>query len=237
MNPFIIIPTYNERENIKSLIEKIFACCPNCDVLVVDDDSPDGTWEIVKEMSRHNLHIHLLHRKTDRGRGTAGIAGFKYALEHDADVFIEMDADFSHDPQYLPLFLDAIKDYDVVLGSRFVEGGQDSDRGLMRRIVTAMANMYVRALFGIKLRDCSSGYRAFRRDVLERMGLDNMISVGPSIVQEILFRACQMKSRIVEIPIVFCDRKTGQTKLTYKHLIKGFLMVLRLRFGRRHKEK
>lgn len=231
MKAMIVIPTYNETTNIAPLIQQIFQHCPNVAILVVDDNSPDGTWEGVEKMSQQDHRIHLLRRMTDRGRGKAGIAGFQYALDYGADVILEMDADFSHDPTYLPVFLDEIKDYDVVVGSRFVQGGQDVDRGWWRRIITVLANIYIRMFLGFQLQDCSSGYRAFRREVLENIGLESMISVGPSIVQEILFRACQMNYRVIEIPIAFVDRKAGDTKLTYAHLIRGFIMVLRLRFS------
>lgn len=229
MKAFVLIPTYNERENIETLLNKVLSVSPDCEVVVVDDNSPDHTWEIVKEYEKGNPRVHLLHRKSNRGRGRSGIAGFLYALSHGADVVIDMDADLSHDPCYIPKFLEGIKDYDVVVGSRFVEGGEDRDRGWVRRMMTWAANIYVRRLFGIKLRDCSSGYRCFRRGVLENMGLENMTAKGPEILQEMLFRSCQLGHRILEIPIIFRDRKLGETKLKYRQLIRGFIMVLRLR--------
>ena len=232
MKPFIVISTYNERENIQELIEKIFSYAPTCEVVVVDDHSPDGTWKMVEEISAKNPRVHLIHRIQERGRGSAGIAGFRYALERGAEVIFEMDADFSHDPRYLPYFLSAIKDYDVVSGSRYIQNGQDVDRGWARRLITFGANVYIRQILRLKLRDCSSGYRCFRAEVLRNMQLETMKSVGPSIVQETLLRACQMGYRILEIPIVFNDRKKGQTKLTYRHLVNGFMMVLRLRWAR-----
>lgn len=230
MKPFVMLPTYNESENVSLLIEKIHAICPMCEIVVVDDDSPDGTWKIVNDLSRTDKRVHLLHRKTNRGRGLSGIAGFQYALEHGADAVIEMDADFSHDPAYLPFFINAIKDYDVVSGSRFVQGGQDSERGWWRQLITFLANVYIRRFLRIKLCDCSSGFRCYRREVLENIGLGQLVSKGPSIVQEVLLRSCQAGYSIIEIPIIFRDRKRGKTKLTYRHLIDGFLMVARLSF-------
>lgn len=232
MKTFIVISTYNESENIRPLIEQIFQYAPPSEIVVVDDNSPDGTWKIVKEMSAQNPKVHLIHRTTERGRGSAGIAGFKYALQQGAELVFEMDADFSHNPVYLPDFIHAAERFDVVSGARFIQGGDDTDRGNLRRLITYFANVYIRTVLGLKLRDCSSGYRCFRAEVLENMGLLTMVSIGPSIVQETLLRACQMKYKILEIPIVFKDRHQGITKLTYKHLINGFLMVWKLRFSK-----
>lgn len=232
MKSMIVLPTYNESENIRQIIKEIFEYCPNSEVLVVDDNSPDRTWELVEEIKRTDVRVHLLRRMTNRGRGSAGIEGFLYALDHGAEAVLEMDADFSHDPAYLPYFFKAIESFDVVSGSRFVQGGRDADRGWARRLITFLANCYIRFLLGFKLRDCSSGYRCFRREVLEHIDLKSMMSTGPSIVQETVLRACQLGYRVLEIPIIFCDRKHGKTKLTYRHLIDGFIMVLRLRFSK-----
>jgi len=227
-----MLPTYNERENIGAVIDEITKFSPDSEIVVVDDDSPDRTWELVEEIRQKNSRVHLLRRTADRGRGRAGVAGFVYALEHGADAIIEMDADLSHDPAYIPSFLSTIQDYDVVSGSRFVQGGQDAKRDWYRRLITFLANKYIRLFLRFKLTDCSSGYRCYRREVLENIGLDNLIATGPAIVQEILFRACRMGYRILEIPIIFRNRRLGRTKLTYRHLIKGFLMVLKLRFSK-----
>ncbi len=231
MKTFIVISTYNERENILKLVDEIFAFAPLCEIVVVDDHSPDGTWQIVQNISRQNPKVHLIHRATERGRGSAGIAGFRYALDHGAELIFEMDADFSHNPGHLPDFLLAAERFDVVSGARFIQGGDDTDRGWVRRLITYFANVYIRSVLRLKLRDCSSGYRCFRAEVLRNMKLDTMTSIGPSIVQETLLRACQMGYRILEIPIVFKDRRQGSTKLTYKHLLRGFLTVWKLRFA------
>ena len=231
MKTFIVISTYNESENILKLNEEIFSFAPLSEIVVVDDNSPDGTWKIVQEISRQNPKVHLLHRTMERGRGSAGIAGFRYALARGAELIFELDADFSHNPSHLPDFLLAAERFDVVSGARFIQGGDDTDRGWVRRLITYGANVYIRSVLGLKLRDCSSGYRCFRAEVLRNMNLDTMASIGPSIVQETLLRACQMGYRILEIPIVFKDRREGRTKLTYMHLIRGFLMVWKLRFS------
>lgn len=232
MKHFIVLPTYNEAENIRTLINEIFQYAPDCHILVADDDSPDGTWKIVQEISTKNPRVHLLHRTTNRGRGLAGIAGFQYALDQGADAVMEMDADFSHAPEYLPYFFSAIKDYDVVSGSRYIQGGDDGKRSWWRKSITYFANVYIRAFLGFKLTDCSSGFRCYRREVLERINLQSLISTGPSIVQEILFRSCQLQFKILEIPYTFQDRSFGESKLTYRHLFKGFAMVLRLRYAK-----
>lgn len=235
MKTYVMIPTYNERENIGNLIQEILDLkIPDLHIVVVDDNSPDGTSEAVRNASARNPEVELLLRTTDRGRGAAGIAGFKHALNHGADYVVEMDADFSHHPRYIPSFLNAIQDTDMVIGSRFVGEGRDMDRGIMRRAITFLAGVYVRVLLGLKIRDVSSGYRCFKRRVLEAIELDSMISTGPSIVSEVFYRAHLKGFSIREIPIKFADRIHGQTKLNYSILIKTLLMVLK--FKRLHKK-
>ncbi|MDP3920128.1 MAG: polyprenol monophosphomannose synthase [Candidatus Omnitrophota bacterium] len=236
MKPFVMLPTYNESENIALLIEQILRVCPSCQIVVVDDDSPDGTWRIVEEIRERDSRVHLVHRKSNRGRGISGIKGFLYALDHGADAVLEMDADFSHDPSYLPHFFSSIQEYDVVSGSRFVQGGRDADRGWLRQRITYFANLYIRIVLRIQLTDCSSGFRCYRREVLQNLNLPSMVSIGPSIVQEMLLRACQLGYDVLEIPIEFRDRQRGKTKLTYRHLINGFRMVLKLRFSKPRKK-
>lgn len=229
MKTIVMIPTYNERENISPLIQQILEINKDIEILVVDDNSPDGTWKIVSEISEKESRVYLLHRKKKKGRGTAGIDGLKYAIERGADYIIEMDADFSHNPKYIPEFLNTVKDYDVVIGSRFVKGGQDKDRGLIRKLVTKLAGMYVRMLLAVKIKDVSSGFRCFRREVLEKIDLDNMVSGGPSIVLELLYKITLNGFTIKEVPIVFEDRRQGKTKLDWMTLLETMLMVLRLR--------
>jgi dolichol-phosphate mannosyltransferase len=235
MKTYVMIPTYNERENIGKLIKEIVCLeLPDIHIVVVDDNSPDGTSAVVKQLSKEQPAVELLLRTTGRGRGSAGIAGFKYALEHGADCVVEMDADFSHHPKYIPSFLKAIQDADMVVGSRMIAGGRDIDRGIMRRAITFLAGVYVRILLGLKIRDVSSGYRCFKRKVLETIELDSMVSTGPSIVSEIFYRAHLKGFSIKEVPIVFEDRTHGQTKLNYKILLKTLLMVLK--FKQLHKK-
>lgn len=225
-----MIPTYNERENIGTLIREILNLkIPDIHIVVVDDNSPDGTSEVVKNLSKKHSEVELLLRTTDRGRGSAGIAGFKYALDHGTDCVVEMDADFSHHPKYIPSFLEAIQEADMIIGSRFVGEGKDINRGFIRRIITFLAGIYVRTLLGLKIRDVSSGYRCFKRKVLEAIELDSMISTGPSIVSEVFYRTHLKGFSIKEIPIEFADRTHGQTKLNYIVLIKTLLMVLKFK--------
>jgi dolichol-phosphate mannosyltransferase len=230
MKTFIVIPSYNEKENIKNLIEEIFNLnIKDLEIVIVDDDSPDGTWKIVKELTKEYSALHLLHRKEGKGRGSAGVAGFKYALAHGADYLLEMDADFSHNPKYIPAFLERMNEADVVIGSRAVPGGGDVGRSRVRRVITRLANLYTRIVFGFKVRDCNSGFRCFKRKVIEDIDLDRTMSDGPAIVQEWLYKTHVKGFKIKEIPIVFKERELGQSKLHIKGLYKGYFMVLKLK--------
>ena len=237
MKTFVVIPTYNERENVKKLIDEILDLkVNNLEIVVVDDDSPDGTWKIVEEMSNANDEVHLLHRRERKGRGTAGVEGFRYALEHGVDYILEMDADFSHDPKHIPTIIENMSDADIVLGSRAIPGGRQVGRNLVRRTITKMANTYIRMMFGLKVRDCNSGYRCFKRKVIESIDLDSTISEGPAIVQEWLYRSHLKGFTIKEVPIVFVERERGDSKLGISGVYKGYIMVLKLKllhmFGR-----
>ncbi|MCD4812264.1 polyprenol monophosphomannose synthase [bacterium] len=229
---FVMIPTYNEKANIIRLLENIEALgIPNLAIVVVDDCSPDGTGKLVDRFAKKKKNIHAVHRVHERGRGTAGIAGFKYALAHKADMVIEMDADFSHHPRYIPDMIKAAKQCDVVVGSRFVQGGRDLDRGMSRHLITRMANFYIRRVLKITdVHDCTSGYRLFKRSVLESIKMDNTVSLGPSIVQELLYKATQKGYRAKEIPIVFVDRREGKSTFNWRIMVQSFLMTLILKF-------
>jgi dolichol-phosphate mannosyltransferase len=229
LNIVIVIPTYNERESIESLIREVLSLSLDLNILVVDDNSPDGTGAIVSKLAEESSKVRLLTRKKRKGRGSAGVDGFKTALEMGADLIIEMDADFSHHPRHIPDLVANAKNYHVVLGSRFVPGGADRDRGLLRQMVTRLAGLYVRTSLGIKIRDVSSGYRCFRKEVFEKVDLDDMISAGPAIVLEILYKVCLNGFSVKEVPIIFEDRRQGQTKLDTITLLETLVMVLRLR--------
>jgi dolichol-phosphate mannosyltransferase len=227
----VVIPTYNERDNVGPLLADLLALPLPLQLLVVDDDSPDGTATVVRALAADNPRVHLLLRREERGRGSAGIAGFKEALAMGAAVVAEMDADFSHHPRHLPAMLEALRGCDVVLGSRFMPGGADLERGRLRQFLTRLAGIYVRTLLGIRIRDVSSGFRVFRRSVLEQVDLDRMVSTGPSVVLELLYKVVLAGFRVCEVPIVFADRRQGESKLNFGVLLQTLLMVLRLRFS------
>lgn len=225
------IPTWNEIENIASLAEAVLAQDPRLEVLVADDNSPDGTWKLVAELAAKNPRIHLLHRTTDKGRGRAGRAAFTWALDHGADFVFEMDADWSHHPRHLPAMIGALEGgADVVLGSRRVPGGEDVGRTALRRAITAASNLYVRLLLGLPVRDCNSGYRGFRRAALEAIDVRHAFSPGPAIVHELLYKARLRRLKIVEVPIRFQDRERGTSTLTFRTLLRSYVTILRLKW-------
>ena len=230
----VMIPTYNERQNIGPLVSEILRLPVDGEmtVLVVDDDSPDGTAAEAARLAGEDPRVRVLVRKKRRGRGAAGIDGFSEALRLGADFVVEMDADGSHRPSDIPALLDAARTADLVLGSRFVKGGRDADRSVFRRFVTLCVRTFVRRYYRLGIRDVSSGFRCFRRGTLERIDLEDLISVGPSIVLEILHRAHLLGCSVVEIPIVFVDRKLGKTKLSALTLAETLLMVLKFKHRR-----
>ena len=230
MKKLVIIPTYNEKENIRNIVSAVFAMEQDFHVLVVDDSSPDGTAEIVKQM-QHEFphHLHLSMRKTKDGLGKAYIHGFKWALQNSYDYIFEMDADFSHDPKYLPDFLAAIQTHDLVLGSRYVPGGGVKNWGLLRKFISRGGSLYARTILGLSLRDLTGGFKCFRREVLEAIDLDSIKSNGYSFQIEMTYRACCKGFRIFETPIVFEDRTAGKSKMSRKIFLEAVLMVWKLR--------
>ena len=224
----VMIPTYNEAANIGALIDEILALNKDIEIVVVDDDSPDGTWRVVQEKAASNNRVHLLHRKADRGRGTAGIAGFRYTLELGADFIVEMDGDFSHQPRFIPALLAAAKRADVVLGSRYSTEGCDQ-RGVIRRFISKCAGSYIRIILGYKVKDPTSGYRCFSRKILEQIGLDTLEAKDPFIVTEILYKCYCRGAVISEVPIVFKDREQGTSKLGPGTLLSNLVKVIALR--------
>jgi dolichol-phosphate mannosyltransferase len=223
-----MVPTYNEAGHIRALVEDILCQDPRLEVLVVDDDSPDGTWRIVSGLAARNPRVHLLHRRAGRGRGSAGLAGFGKALEMGADLVLEMDGDYSHEPGDIPRFLEAAREADLVIGSRLVQGGQDLRAGYWRGWLTLLCAAYVRGVLRVPVKDPTSGYRCFRREVLERVGLERMRSRGPSVVEEVLFACHRMGFRIREIPIKFGQRRSGSSKLNPARLLETACFVTRL---------
>ncbi|MHB8598785.1 MAG: polyprenol monophosphomannose synthase [Ktedonobacteraceae bacterium] len=236
MKALIIIPTYNELENLRPLIQEIFSYVPQTDILIVDDNSPDGTGKLADELSAENPRIHVMHRAGKLGLGTAYIAGFKYAIEQKYDAAFEMDADFSHDPKYLPNFLEAIEDADLVIGSRYVKGGGTPNWSLLRRFISGGGNIYARFLLGLPIQDCTAGYRLYRRKVLETIDLDTIQSQGYAFQIELVYRVRKHNFKIVETPIIFLDRRVGKSKMSQKIFLEGFIFVFRTRFGLNKKQ-
>ncbi len=231
MKTLIILPTYNERDNIEVVINQVLALGLSLDVLVVDDDSPDGTGEIADRLAHDHPEVSVMHRTTDRGRGLAGVAAFRYALDKGYDLALEMDADLSHNPAHIPDLLAAAEDSDVVIGSRYVEGGGEAGRGVTRRLITQFAWRYMRTMLGVKdVMDCTSGFRCFRREALEQINLDTIESRGPSIVTEILARCRKM--RIKEVPIQFADRLHGESKFGFGAIRDSFWFPFKIRIKR-----
>ncbi len=226
----VMIPTYDEAENIADLVRGLLALPLDADlkVLVVDDDSPDGTGGIAEAMGREDDRVRVLIRTARRGRGAAGLEGFKAALALGANLVVEMDGDLSHSPGHIPDLVAATDRYDVVLGSRFVPGGRDADRSLVRRFITLLVRLFIRRRFRFRVKDVSSGFRCFRREVLEAIDLDDFISVGPSVVLEVLYKASLRGYRIGEVPIIFVDRKKGKTKLNLRTLFETLVMALKI---------
>ena len=230
MKTYIMIPTYNERENIRALIDKILGLgIKNLHIVVVDDNSPDGTWKIVQQIAKKKKNVHLLLRKKDKGRGSAGRDGFIYCLKHGADIIVEMDADLSHDPKYIPALIAGLKDADLVLGSRRLKDSKEIGRSWFRIFITLAANLYITIILGIKVKDCNSGFRCFKRKVLDGINAEKLQSKGPAIVQEVLFKTQLKNFKIKEIPITFVNRIKGRSKLGIPQLAAGYFMILKLK--------
>ncbi|MGQ0553877.1 MAG: polyprenol monophosphomannose synthase [Planctomycetota bacterium] len=226
----VTVPTYNEIENIVSLCRAILGQDGRIEVLVVDDNSPDGTWRAVAELAATEPRVRLLHRTTDRGRGRAGRAGFLAALERQADLVFEMDADWSHHPEHLPAMIAALGAHDVVLGSRQVPGGADIGRPPARIWLTHASNLYVRLVLGLPVRDCNSGYRGFRASALRAIEVESAFSPGPALVHELLYKAKVRRLRLTEVPIQFRERERGTSTLTFATLLRSYTTILRLRW-------
>jgi dolichol-phosphate mannosyltransferase len=230
MKTLIFLPTYNERENIRVLIPGILKFDSDFRILAVDDSSDDGTAQILDEIANENPNVSVMHRTGKRGRGVSGIEGFKRILTEKPDYIIEMDADLSHDPEYIPVFLREIADCDVVIGSRFVKGGSVSERPLPRDLLSYLGRFFSRAVLGLKISDATSGYRCFKRYVLESLDWDKFISRGPAIVEEMNYHIQRKGFKIKEIPIVFGPRVHGSSKLNFVKLfgVLGTLIRVRL---------
>ncbi|MDD5155406.1 MAG: polyprenol monophosphomannose synthase [Candidatus Omnitrophica bacterium] len=231
MKTVIFLPIYNEKENIRPLVSEILKLIPDLYILAVDDSSDDGTAQLLDEIAKGEQRLRVVHRTGKRGRGISGIEGFKRALIEKPDYIIEMDADFSHDPKYIPVFLREIEDCDVVIGSRTVKGGGVFKRAYLRNYISAFAQFFSRMVLGLKISDATSGFRCFRRRVLESLDWGAMISRGPAIVEEMNYRIQKKGFKIKEVPIVFGPRKSGRSKLNFLKLAAVFYTLIRIRMS------
>ncbi len=230
MRGIVVVPTYNERENIEELINKVLSVSPIIDILIVDDNSPDGTGEIVDRMAKENSRIKVIHRPGKMGLGSAYVEGFKYALKEGYDFIMEMDADFSHNPEDIPRFIEKIKEYDLVIGSRYINGVSVVNWPISRLFLSYFANIYARFITGVPIKDLTGGFKCFRREVLEAIDLDSIMSDGYAFQIEMNYRAYKKGFRITEIPIIFIERRAGASKMSKKIVWEAFWLVWKLRF-------
>jgi dolichol-phosphate mannosyltransferase len=229
---WVILPTYNEAENIEPFVAAVRANLPaDARILIVDDGSPDGTGERADRLAERHGNVSVLHRRTKEGLGPAYIAGFRRALASGAGLVLEMDSDFSHDPAYLPRLLDASRRADLVIGSRYVAGGWVSDWGPVRRLISRGGSAYSRLVLGVDVHDLTGGFKCFRREVLEAIDLDAIEVRGYAFQVEMTYRAIQLGFKVVEVPIVFRDRRAGESKMVGSIVAEAVVQVPRLRFG------
>ena len=240
----IIIPTYDEVENLRPIVERVRTSVPDAHILVADDNSPDGTGKLADELAAADDHVHVLHRLGKEGLGAAYLAGFAWGIDAGYDVLVEMDADGSHQPEQLPDLLAALTDADLVLGSRWVKGGRVVNWPKSRELLSRGGNLWARIALGIPLRDATGGYRAFRRETLLGLGLNNVASAGYCFQVDLAWRGLKAGYRVVEVPIVFVERERGDSKMSRKIVVEALLLTtwwglahraqqLRNRLGRR----
>jgi dolichol-phosphate mannosyltransferase len=230
----IVIPTYNERDNVQDIAKRFLVALPSTDLLFVDDNSPDGTGALLDEMANKEPRIHVMHRAGKLGLGTAYVEGFTWGLARNYDYLFEMDADGSHDPQYLPQMLALAQDgADGVIGSRYVPGGGTMNWGLSRKIISRGGGLYARTILGVDIQDLTAGFMCWRRATLEAIDLPSITSNGYSFQIEMKYRALRRGFRLVETPIVFVDRRVGQSKMSKAIVVEALAKVWWLRFGRR----
>ena len=231
MRTIVVIPTYNECENLPLLIDRLLALDPNIDIVVVDDASPDGTGVLAERLAAATARVHVFHRAGKLGLGTAYVAGFQFALAHGYQRIVEMDADFSHRPADPQRLLAATSNADVVIGSRNVPGGQTPGWSPLRRLISKGGSLFARRVLGLPIRDCTSGFKVFQREALERLDLAALRSNGYGFQVEVNYACACAGQRIVEVPIVFPDRSRGTSKMSWRIVLEAALLVLRLRFG------
>jgi glycosyltransferase involved in cell wall biosynthesis len=232
MKSTVIVPTFNERENIVLLVPELLALSVRVYVLVVDDNSPDSTGLIAEEMSAKDSRVSVIHRSGKLGLGTAYIAGFKQALTTGSDRILTMDADYSHHPRYIPAMIERSQTTDLVIGSRYVRGGGAVDSPAMRRLLSYGANAFAKIMLGLKAMDCTAGFRCYRREVLESVDLDSIFSNGYSFLIEMLYRVQRRGWKVAEVPIQFMDRRLGTSKISRNEINRALYTVLRLSASR-----
>jgi dolichol-phosphate mannosyltransferase len=226
----VIIPTYNEAENVPRLVPAVLGLGQDIHVLVVDDGSPDGTADLVKAMMNGDRRVHLMQRPAKMGLGTAYVAGFKFAIKESFEYIFEMDADFSHDPAEIPLFLEKAQEYDLVIGSRYTKGVRVLNWPIQRLLLSYFANVYTRVVTGLPLHDATGGFKCYRKRVLQAIDLDRIKSNGYAFQIEMSYKAWKKGFRLTEIPIVFLDRRSGVSKMSKKIVREALFMLLTLRF-------
>jgi dolichol-phosphate mannosyltransferase len=221
-----IIPTYNELESLPKTLGRLRSAVPASDVLVADDNSPDGTGDLAERIASEDPQVHVMHRRGKEGLGAAYIAGFRWALERDYDVIVEMDADGSHQPEQLPRLLDAVEaGADLVIGSRWVQGGTVVNWPLYRQLISRTGSTYARTMLGLKIKDMTAGYRAFRRTTLEKLDLDSVESVGYGFQVDLAWRVAKMGLKVVEVPVTFVERELGSSKMSGNIVVEAMLNV------------
>lgn len=228
MRILTIIPTYNELESLPKTLGRLRSAVPASDVLVADDNSPDGTGELADRIAAEDPQVHVMHRKGKEGLGAAYIAGFKWALERDYDVVVEMDADGSHQPEQLPRLLEAIEQgADLVIGSRWVQGGTVVNWPVYRQLISRTGSTYARLMLGLRIKDMTAGYRAFRRTTLEKLDLDAVESVGYGFQVDLAWRVARMGLKVAEVPVTFVERELGASKMSGNIVVEAMLNVTR----------
>ncbi|MFI6102936.1 polyprenol monophosphomannose synthase [Streptomyces sp. NPDC051310] len=221
----VIIPTYNEAENVEAIVSRVRSAAPHTHILITDDNSPDGTGKIADEMAAADDHVHVLHRQGKEGLGAAYLAGFRWGIDHGYEVLVEMDADGSHQPEELPRLLDALTDADLVMGSRWVPGGSVVNWPASREVLSRGGSLYSRLLLGVPMRDVTGGYRAFRRRTLEGIGMEHVASQGYCFQVDLAWRTVKSGFRVVEVPITFVERERGDSKMSRAIVIEALWRV------------
>ena len=233
MRCLVVLPTYNECDNLSGIVESILQHAPNVHIVIVDDNSPDGTGALADELHQSKPdRVFVLHRERKEGLGPAYVEGFRFALARDYEAIVQMDADFSHDPKYLPAFFEALQTNDLVIGSRYVEGISVVNWDLKRLILSKAASFYVRTITRMPIADCTTGFKCWRREALISIDINRLASNGYVFLAEMTYRAFQKKLRIKEIPIVFVERRLGRSKMNSGIMVEGVLTVLRMRIRR-----